>query len=72
MNIKYNTEKYGDETETGDAWASPVHHEFSPPVSSDAHHAAAPGFGQAFALHPILALTAIVTDCMVSTWQAWA
>lgn len=30
------------------------------------HRVAARGFGQAFGLHPILALTAIVTDCMVS------
>lgn len=67
MNIKYNSEKYSDEIETADAWASqPMRHESPPPLSSDAHHAAARGFGQAFALHPVLALTAIVTDCMVS------
>ena len=46
--------------------SEPLGNEPAPLAQSDADHAAARSFGQAFALHPILALTAIVTDCMVS------
>jgi uncharacterized membrane protein YjgN (DUF898 family) len=67
MNTKYNTEQDSSESETADAYASgSTNYEPQRLVHSDVRHAAARGFGQAFALHPILALTAIVTDCMVS------
>lgn len=66
MNIKYNTEKYSDETETADAWASqPMRYEPPPPLSSDAHHAAARGFGQAFGLHPIPAVMTLAVNAMM-------
>ena len=57
----------GYKIDTQDTAASEsLRNETSPLVESDSHHEAARGFGQAFALHPVLALTAIVTDCMVS------
>jgi hypothetical protein len=57
----------GYKIDAQDAAASEsLRNEPSPLVESDGHHVAARSFGQAFALHPILALTAIVTDCMVS------
>jgi hypothetical protein len=64
---EYSTEKYGDETETGHAWASqPMRYEPPPPVSNDAHHAAARGLGQMLVLHPAPAFFAIMADAMVS------
>jgi hypothetical protein len=62
MNEKYSTEIR--DVPVGASWERPE----DPLTLSTAnpHHLAARGFGQAFALHPILGLTAIVTDCMVS------
>src|SRR5579875_2893451 len=57
-----------------DATASAPVYEYEsspPPLRGDAQPVAhARGFAAAFALNPILALTAIVTDCMVSAIDA--
>jgi hypothetical protein len=77
-NLKRNTKekrqltpKYS--TQAADARASePLAYDASPPpLRGDAQPVAhARGFAAAFALNPILALTAIVTDCMVSAIDA--
>jgi hypothetical protein len=62
MKWKFNTEETEPRASEVSAYDAP------PPLieSQKAQHPVARGFAQAFALHPVLALTAIVTDCMVS------
>jgi hypothetical protein len=66
MTPRYRPPDYDYRPEDEDAVASPSFDPSQPHSLSGPHQVAARGFSHMFELHPILALTAITTDCMVS------